>query len=90
MASVKHKRKYCTVSEKVQVIQYKKENPNFCMQAVAEKFDCGESQIQSILARRTEILDQYSANNTLSKRARASQTQNIDEATYDWYQKARI
>ena len=61
------------------------------MQAVAEKFDCGESQIQSILARRTEILEQYSANkNTLSKRARASETQNIDEATYDWYQKARI
>ena len=37
------------------------------------------------------MLDDYSANkNALSKQARASQTQNIDEATYEWYQKARI
>ena len=28
----------------------------------AEKFDCGKSQIQCILARRAEILDEYSAN----------------------------
>ena len=43
------------------------------------------------LAERTEILDEYSANkNALAKRVRESQTQNIDEATYEWYQKARI
>lgn len=60
------------------------------MRATAEKFDCGKSQIQSILAKRTEILDEYSANkNALSKPARASQTQNIDEAMYEWYQRAR-
>ena len=61
------------------------------MRATAEKFDSGKSQIQSILAKRTEILDEYSANkNALSKPARASQTQNIDEAMYEWYQRARI
>ena len=27
---------------------------------------------------------------SLNELARASQTQNIDEATYEWYQKARI
>lgn len=61
------------------------------MRATAEKFDSGKSQIQSILAKRTEILDEYSANkNALSKPARASQTQNTDEAMYEWYQRARI
>ena len=49
--SVKGKRKYCTVSEKVQVIEYKKENPNASVRAIAEKFDCGKSQIQSVNAR---------------------------------------
>ena len=89
--SAKRRRKDFTVSEKVQVIEYKKENPNASVRAIAEKFNCGKSQIQSILAKRTEILDEYSANkNALSKRARASQTQNINEATYEWYQKARL
>ena len=61
------------------------------MRAIAEKFDRGKSQIQSILAKSTEILDEYSANkNALSKRARASRKQNIEEATHEWYQKARI
>ena len=89
--SVKRKRKDFTVSETVQVIQYKKENPNASVWAIAEKFDYRKSQIQSILAKRTEMLDEYNANkNALAKRVRASQTQNIDEATYEWYQKARI
>ena len=35
------------------------------------------------LAKRTEILDKYSANKNV-------ETQNIDEATYEWYQKARL
>ena len=49
--SAKCKRKDFTASEKVQVIEYKKENPNVSMQAIAEKFNCGKSQIQSILAK---------------------------------------
>ncbi|XP_068756262.1 major centromere autoantigen B-like [Montipora capricornis] len=85
--SAKRNRKDFTVSEKVQVIEYKKENPNASVRAIAEKFNCGKSQIQSILAKRTEVLDEYSANkNALSERARAR----TDEATYEWYQKARL
>ena len=51
--SAKRKRKDFTVSEKVQVIEWKKENPNASARAIAEKFDCGKSQIQSILAKRS-------------------------------------
>jgi len=88
--SAKRKRRDFTASEKVQVIEYKKENPNASVRAIAGKFDCGKSQIQSILAKRTEILEDHSANkNVHSKRARASPLKNVDEATYKWYQKAR-
>ena len=72
--SAKRKRKDFTASEKVQVIEYKKEIPNASMRAIAEKFNCDKSQIQSILAKRTN-------KNALSKRVRASQMQNIDEAS---------
>ena len=41
--SAKRKRKDFTVSEKVQVIEYKKENPNATVRAIAEKFDCGKA-----------------------------------------------
>jgi len=90
--SAKRKRRDFIASEKVQVIEYKKENPNASVRAIAGKFDCGKSQIQSILAKRftVEILEDYSANkNAHSKRARTSPLKNVDEATYEWYQKAR-
>ena len=40
--SAKCNRKDFTVSEKVQVIEYKKENPNASVQAIAEKFNWGK------------------------------------------------
>ena len=52
IASAKRKRKDFTASEKVQVIEYKKENPNATVRATAERTDCGKSQIQSILSKR--------------------------------------
>ena len=84
------KRKDLSASEKVQVIEYKKENPSAGVQSIAKKFDCSKSQIQSILAKKDEILEHYSANkNAHCKRARLSQLKNVDKATYKWYQKAR-
>jgi len=48
------------------------------------------NHIQSILAKKDEILEHYSANkNAHCKRARLSQLKNVDEAMYEWYQKAR-
>ena len=56
------------------------------MRSIAEKFGCSKSQIQSILAKKDEILDHYGANkNARCKRARLSQLKNVDEC----YQKAR-
>ena len=84
------KRKDLSASEKVQVIEYKKENPSAGVRSIAEKFDCSKSQIQSILAKKDEILEHYGANkNAHCKRARLSQLKNVDKATYEWYQKAR-
>ena len=75
------KRKDLSASEKVQVIEYKKENPSAGVRSIAEKFGCSKSQIQSILAK-DEILEHYVANeNAHCKRARLSQLKNVDEAT---------
>ena len=60
------------------------------MRSIAEKFGCSKSQIQSILAKKDEILEHYGANkNARCKRARLSQLKNVDLATYECYQKAR-
>ena len=84
------KRKDLSASEKVQVIEYKKENPSAGVRSIAKKFDYSKSQIQSILAKKDEILEHYGASkNAHCKRARLSQLKNVDEATYEWYQKAR-
>ena len=84
------KRKDLSASEKVQVIDYKKENPSAGVQSIAEKFSCSKSQIQSILAKKDEISEHYGANkNAHFKKARLSQFKNVDQATYEWYQKAR-
>ena len=84
------KRKDLSASEKVQVIEYKKENPSAGVRSIAEKFGCSKSQIQSILAKKDEISEHYGANkNAHFKRARLSQFKNVDQATYEWYQKAR-
>lgn len=57
---------------------------------VCEQLLRSKSQIQSILAKGNEILEDYSANkNAHSKRARVSPMKNVDMATYEWYQKAR-
>lgn len=41
----KRKGKDFSVSEKVQLIDYKKENPKASVRVIADKFDCGKSQI---------------------------------------------
>ena len=91
MATAKRKRRDLTVSQQVKVIEYKTENPNASVRAIATKFDCGKTQIYAILAKRQEILDDYSRNkNALSKRARSSQSMHIDEVMHQWYRMARI
>ena len=74
LPSATGKRKDLSASEKVQVIKYKKENPSAGVRSISEKFGCSKSQIQSILAKKDEILEHYGANkNAHCKRARLSQ-----------------
>ena len=64
--------------------------PSAGVRSIAEKFCCSKSQIQSILAKKDEILEHYGANkNARCKKARLSQLKNVDLATYECYQKAR-
>ena len=67
------KEKIKVLLKKVQVIEYKKENASAGVRSIAEKFGCSKSQIQSILAKKDEILEHYGAN----KNARCKKSQII-------------
>ena len=45
----KRKRKELTLQEKVEVIDFKNKNPATALRQIANKFQCGKTQIQSIL-----------------------------------------
>ena len=57
---------------------------------MAEKFQCGKTQVQSILLKKDEIIEDYEANvSTSIKRLRTAQHEDIDSALLDWFRNAR-
>ena len=86
----KRKRKELTLQEKVDVIAYKDKNPAIGIREIAEKFQCGKTQIQSTLRDKRKLLDKFATNgNAASKRARMCRFQNIDSAMLEWFRMAR-
>lgn len=55
-------RKEFTLAERVQVIEYVKNNPGIGSCAIAEMFHCGRTQIQKILRQKEAILSDYAMN----------------------------
>ena len=77
----KRKRKELTLQEKVEVIEFKNKNPATALRQIADKFQCGKTQIQSILRDQQNLLDKFTASgNAASKRARTCRFQDIDLA----------
>ena len=86
----KRKRKELTLQEKVDVIAYKDKNPAIGIREIAEKFQCGKTQIQSTLRDKRKLLDKFATNgNAASKRARMCRFQDIDSAMFEWFRMAR-
>ena len=85
----KRKRKELTLQEKVGVIDFKNKNPATALGP--NKFQCGKTQIQSILHDQQNPLDKFTASgNSASKRARTCRFQDIiDLAMVEWFRKAR-
>ena len=86
----KRKRKELTLHEKVDVIAYKDKSPAIGIREIAEKFQCGKTQIQSTLRDKRKLLDKFATNgNAASKRARMCRFQNINSAMLEWFRMAR-
>ena len=78
-AMARRKRKELTLQEKVEVIDFKNKNPATALRQIANKFQCGKTQIQSILRDQQNLLDKFTASgNADSKRARTGWVENED------------
>ena len=87
--AAKAARKALSLKEKYNVIETSK-NPGMAARALAAKFCCGRSQINSILTNKESIIELYESNvsstSVLSrKRCRESDFSEVNEALYSWY-----
>ena len=84
------KRNTLCLADKVNVIEYAKQNPSAGTRTIAEVFECGRTQIQTILKKQESITHDYETNAPAArKRSRSPQYENIDTTVYDWYALAR-
>ena len=84
------RRKELTLKQKVEVIQYVKANPGVGARKVADVFECGKTQIQSILLRQASILSEYEGSGSSDrKRSRSTDYAEVNDAMYKWYCLAR-
>lgn len=78
------------LKRKVEVIKAARNNPQFGVRKLAELFDCGRTQISTILKEKDAILELYEANQAsesvcLRKRCRPCEFSDVNEALYKWY-----
>ena len=79
-----------SLKKKVEVIKAAKNNPQFGVRRLADLFECGKTQISSVLKNKESILELYEANASSEsvssrKRARSCEFLDINEALHKWY-----
>ena len=79
-----------TLKQKVDVIKTADSNPKISVRKLAEIYDCGKTQISSILKDRQSILELFEANvasDSVSsrKRTRPCEYSDINKALHEWY-----
>ena len=79
-----------TLKKKVEMIKAARNSPQFGVRKVADLFDCGQTQISSILKQEDDILKLYEANQAsesicLRKRCRPCEFSEINEALHKRY-----
>ena len=78
------------LADKMKVIEYAKQNPSAGTRKIADVFECGRTQIQTILKNQESITHIYKMNAPATrKRLRGPQYKDIDTSVYDWYTLAR-
>ena len=86
----KRKRQEFDLKTRFEVIQFCDANPNVGKRKVAEKFECGKTQIQNNLQKREEIVKDFESNvSCKTKRCRGANHDEIEKKILDWFRKAR-
>ena len=82
-----------SLQQKVSVIKASEKVPKPSVRKLAEEFNCGKTQISTILQNKHEILDMYETNASgeichTRKRIRNSKFVEMNDLLYQWYRKA--
>ena len=84
------KRNTLCLADKMKVIKYAKQNLSARTRKIAEMFECGRTQIQTILKNQESITRDYETNAPAArKRLRGPRYDDVDSTLYDWYCLAR-
>ena len=82
------KRKCLFLSEKVAVIQFAKANPNFGARKIAQNFEIGRTQVQTILQKKKSLQTSFETLDgpqTNIKRFRTGKFDAVNKALREWY-----
>lgn len=76
-----------TLKEKVSVLEYAKHHPDHGSRQIAKAFDCGKTQIQSILKSRDAIVKDFQECCPSSRKRKRESA--LNDAVYNWFSLAR-
>ena len=84
------KRTYLTLKQKVKVIKYAEKNPSVKLRSLAQMFDCGRTQVSTILKDKDSLIEIYESNAPgsrvhMCKNFRVSEYDDINKALYEWF-----
>ena len=82
------KRKCLSLSEKVDVLKYAKANQSVGARKLADKFEIGRTQVQTILQKKESLLASFESHEgplTNLKRFRKGKFSDVNKALWDWY-----
>ena len=93
MSSGKRTRNALSLKKKYELIEMSRKNPRLTSRILAEKFECGETQVNTMLTKQESIREQYESNISsdsilLGKRSRSCEFGDINESLYRWYSMA--
>ena len=74
----------------MKVIEYAKQNPSAGTRTIAEVFNCGRTQIQTILKNQDSIARDYETNAPAARKClHCPQYKDVDSTLYEWDSLAR-
>ena len=90
MAGKQPKQNYLTINEQFKLIKVQ-QNEKLSQRKLADRFNCSKTQVQHILKRKQDVIDEYE--NSLSHKRKLVkvklQCPKTDAYAYEWFQRAR-